>query len=272
MNPFSACATQAIINCLLNVNSEDIKLGEELEGFMNFTSGFDPAVSCFVYSNTLKQPLFQNRGLCLGNSESIRTVHNSFARPTVYELDIRGTGKEDNFHFITYIPVNGHVYELDGLREAPIDLGPIAEGEDWLKAVRPIINRRIEKYTEGEIHFNLMALISDRRLKYQQQLDKLVEVRFNYFLFLVMQNNILFQAGMDTDESANEICRLQMLIQEEEEKWERYRKENVRRRHNYVPFIVELLKILAKEQKLVPLVEKAISQAEKRAAAKTGEK
>jgi ubiquitin carboxyl-terminal hydrolase L5 len=234
----NACATQAIINCLLNVNSEDIKLGEELEGFKNFTAGFDPA----------------NRGLCLGNSESIRTVHNSFARPTVYELDIRGTGKEDNFHFITYIPVNGHVYELDGLREAPIDLGPIAEGEDWLKAVRPIINRRIEKYTEGEIHFNLMALISDRRLKYQQQLDTLVE------------------AGMDTDESANEICRLQMLIQEEEEKWERYRKENVRRRHNYVPFIVELLKILAKEQKLVPLVEKAISQAEKRAAAKTGEK
>lgn len=117
-----------------------------------------------------------------------------------------------------------------------------------------MINRRIEKYNEGEIHFNLMAIISDRRIKYQKELNQLVE------------------SGMDTDDSANEICRLQMLIQEEEEKWDRYRKENVRRRHNYVPFILEMLKILAKEEKLVPLVEQAINQAEKRASTKSGEK
>ena len=32
--------------------------------------------------------------------------------------------------------------------------------------------------------------------------------------------------------------------------------ENVRRRHNYLPFIMELLKILAKEKKLLPLIER----------------
>lgn len=36
----------------------------------------------------------------------------------------------------------------------------------------------------------------------------------------------------------------------------RYRRENARRRHNYLPFIVEILRILAKEGRLVPMVEK----------------
>lgn len=72
-------------------------------------------------------------------------MHNSFARPQVFEIDVRTPSKEDNYHFITYVPINGRIYELDGLREAPIDLGPIKEGEDWLATVRPIINRRIEK-------------------------------------------------------------------------------------------------------------------------------
>lgn len=36
----------------------------------------------------------------------------------------------------------------------------------------------------------------------------------------------------------------------------RYRRENARRRHNYLPFIIEILRILAKEGRLVPMVEK----------------
>lgn len=43
------------------------------------------------------------------------------------------------------MPVDGHIYELDGLREAPIDLGVLKEDEDWLDVVRPVINARIQK-------------------------------------------------------------------------------------------------------------------------------
>lgn len=48
----------------------------------------------------------------------------------------------------------------------------------------------------------------------------------------------------------------------------RYEREMARRRHNYLPFIIELLKILAEEKKLMPLYEKAKEKAAEKTAKK----
>lgn len=62
---------------------------------------------------------------------------------------------------------------------------------------------------------------------------------------------------METDVQQAELAKLQMLIDEEENKMKRYKVENIRRKHNYLPLIVEILKILASEKELIPLYEKA---------------
>lgn len=91
------------------------------------------------------------------------------------------------------------------------------------------------RYNEGEIHFNLMAIVTDRKTLYERQ-----------------KTNVCDPAELE---------RLQALIEEEIRKSKQYQIENIRRKHNYLPLIMELLKILAKEGKLIPLYQRAKEKA-----------
>ncbi|XP_053380639.1 ubiquitin carboxyl-terminal hydrolase isozyme L5-like [Mercenaria mercenaria] len=231
----NACATQAILSILLNCSHSDLTLGETLASFKEFSQNFDPAL----------------RGLSLSNSDVIKQVHNSFSRQQMFEFDEKQAKKDDDvFHFVSYIPIDGRLYELDGLKDGPIDLGSISEGSDWLDMVKPVLEKRMQKYSAGEIHFNLMAIVSDRKACYEKRLQE-----------LIAQTET---GGMETDLLKSQVNQLQMLVAEEERKMKKYKVENIRRKHNYLPFIMELLKILSEKGQLLPLVEKAKEKAEKR--------
>lgn len=231
----NACATQAVISLLLNCDHPDLELGPELTKLKEFSMSFDPRM----------------RGLTLSNSQTIRTAHNSMTQQPIFEFDPKMASKdEDAYHFVGFMPIDGRLYELDGLKEGPIDHGAIAPDRDWLDVVRPIILNRVNTYTESEFHFSLMALVSDRKMIYNRQLQALLS-----------ETRML---GMGSNEIHNEIPRLRMLIDYEEVKMAKYEQEMARRRHNYLPFIITLLKILAEEKKLTPLLEKAKERAASR--------
>jgi len=216
----NACATQAILSVLMNIADSAVSLGSTLQDLKEFCSSFDAGM----------------KGLTLSNSEQIRSVHNSFARQTLFEFDSKKAEKDDDvFHFVSYLPIGGRVYELDGLKAGPVDHGPC--GDDWTDAVRPVIEARMQKYKEGEIHFNLMAMIQDRTVRYNNQLKEL--------------------ASLPADIQASEVARIEMLLADEENKKARWKVENIRRRHNYLPLIMELLRSLASRGELLPIYNKA---------------
>jgi len=212
------------------------------------------------------------KGLAISNSEPIRKAHNSFARPepfTVGEETKQPEEEDDVYHFISYIPFNGVLYELDGLKPGPISLGECTK-DDWLDKVFPVIQKRIEKYAASEIRFNLMTVIKDRKIVFNEEIVQLeqqkheIESRINNFGqidTMDVESSItsttlddLLAKKVQIDERISELKHKLSL---EEEKLKNWKIENIRRKHNYIPFFVNLLKILAEKGELMPLIQKA---------------
>jgi len=150
----NACATQALLSILLN--TQDIDIGEEMRIFKNETIGAPPDV----------------KGFALGSNELIRSVHNSFARPEPFEIEHKvAQPGDDVYHFISYVPIEGSIYELDGLKEGPVNHGTYDNHNTWYYNAIPTIKKRFEKYEQmhSEYRFALLAIIKNKREEFTEK-------------------------------------------------------------------------------------------------------
>ncbi|KAK6201243.1 ubiquitin carboxyl-terminal hydrolase [Scheffersomyces amazonensis] len=154
----NSCATQAVLNILLNKYKE-VNIGEDLSNFKSFVVGFDSGMI----------------GETILNSELIRTVHNSFSPPSSF-IDIDKAkpppdyyDKDDGiFHFVGYIQSNGYIYELDGLKNYPIKHIECKSNEEFYEKLPSVIFKRMQHYGD-ELRFSLLA-VTDNKLENAKKL------------------------------------------------------------------------------------------------------
>ena len=244
----NACATQAILGILLN-NTDKLDIGPTLTELKNFTDGMDPAT----------------RGLAISNSEKIRTEHNKFSHPEpfVFTKKIAKDG-DDVFHFVAYLHFKNSIYEIDGLQKGPILIEDNVKNEEWIKKVKPAITNRINLYSQSEIKFNLLALVPDK-LEKAKKFDEDLQKRKKYVEGLI--DGSLKPSNDDKElEEYNKMSKEQLqnslkdfdslinnnmqTIKDEEYRVKKYKEENERRQFNYIPFIYELLKVMAEKGEL----------------------
>ena len=162
----NSCATHALISILLNC--PQLELGSTLTNLRCHVAGMSP----------------ENKGLAIGNCPELAMAHNSHAVPRARRRQDRakehvpGTRftTSEAFHFVSYVPINGRLFELDGLKKFPVDHGPIL-GNDWTEKLREVITSRLGIATGGEpyhdIRFALMAVVPDPRLALTRRLEML---------------------------------------------------------------------------------------------------
>ncbi|KAL5258055.1 hypothetical protein ACHWQZ_G012867 [Mnemiopsis leidyi] len=167
----NSCATHALLSILMNC--QGLNIGPTLKRIKIFTEGMDP----------------ESKGYVIGNLPKLAHIHNSYAKPERHKLPEKPSKSEagitcksaiDTFHFVSYVPINGRLFELDGLKPFPIDHGPWQANEKWTDHFRRIIAERLGMNIGApyqDIRFNLMAVVRDEIESAKRKLISLVDHR-----------------------------------------------------------------------------------------------
>ncbi|KAG5492966.1 hypothetical protein JKF63_05537 [Porcisia hertigi] len=214
----NACATLAIMNTLCNY-SDQVELGPKVQNYLGFCQDLDPEM----------------RGSLLDNFDELREAHNSFAPHSAFEENRPSSKEADVYHFVSFVYRHGHVWELDGLQEGPLQCREATDA-NYREALVDVVQRRINdvavrdtKGTGQGISFSLMAIVDDP--------------------ITVLEKKIAALRAEEKPTKALEEELNDMQVQRKKDK-----EANVRRRHDYTAMIVTLLKSLAERAKLDKII------------------
>lgn len=179
-------------------------------------------------------------------------------------------------------------------------LGDVEDG-GWEQTARQAITRRIEAQGR-EIRFSLMGVVKDQRVVLKERLDIHTERAARLQSLGISSSGgsgsgapiapsdeagfeALMELGAEEEKNKEKlVAQLQFeeaqqmdveaRLKQEEAKHERWKVENVRRKHNYVPLAIKLIDRLAAAGRLQPMIQKAKdkSEADRQAAAASKQK
>ncbi|MEN2497380.1 MAG: hypothetical protein MHMPM18_001766 [Marteilia pararefringens] len=138
-------------------------------------------------------------------------------------------------HFTVFLPINGHLVELDGLKQQPIDHGEIdssSSNNNWLSLTNRVLKKYYTALANTNSNFCLLSIEEKRLYRLQDQLR-----------------------GASQDNQFN-IAVLLDSIKGEELKIERQKRDNEFRRMNFLPLIVDIINEYAKQQQLCNQMKK----------------
>ena len=97
---------------------------------------------------------------------------DTFAASAAASATEAGADNEEGFHFIAYMPIEDHVWKLDGLDSFPHDMGifDAAAGGHWMNIAQPALQTRMAMYEGADIEFNLMAVVRDPIMRDRREL------------------------------------------------------------------------------------------------------
>ncbi|KAJ7595069.1 ubiquitin C-terminal hydrolase [Mycena floridula] len=185
-----ACGSCAILNVVLNC---EVDIGEELRQFRMETRMMTPVMKGLAISSS---PLVRKAHNSLARPADVRgavsAITNTTLRAKKVATDTSGPSdskrrkttekktvkkkveddeedeSEETFHFIGYVPAYGKVWELDGLKSGPLEVGELdplkpESKSGWMDVVRPALRMKMQRYGSdggsGEIRFSLLAIV-----------------------------------------------------------------------------------------------------------------
>lgn len=142
----NACGLMGVIHCTVNNPAADfIKEGSDLDKFRRATIPLKPT----------------ERGEYIHDSEPLERAHAVAAQAG--DTVAPELGGDPGNAFIAFVKgKDGHLYELDGGRGGPIDLGPLEEDEDVLSdnalKLGPLEYIKLEEEAGGVLAFSCTVL------------------------------------------------------------------------------------------------------------------
>ncbi|KPI88932.1 putative ubiquitin carboxyl-terminal hydrolase [Leptomonas seymouri] len=215
----NACATLALVNTLCNY-AEQVDLGPKMQQYVSFSQAMDPEM----------------RGSLLNEFDELREAHNSFAPRAAFEREGKAPKDADAYHFVSFIYRQGHIWELDGLQDGPLQCREATDA-NYCEALVEVVQRRIDdiaaKDTKGAgqgISFSLMAIVDDP--------------------VAVLEKKI---AALKAEEKHTAVLEEELADLQTQRRKDK--EANARRRHDYSAMVVALLKSLAERGKLEKIIE-----------------